>query len=41
MDLDDIQELKRNADSLGLTIEDLKMLKEQYKDSINMNERTN
>jgi membrane protein required for colicin V production len=41
MNLDDIQELKRNADSLGLTIEDLKMLKEQYKDSLKTNELQN
>lgn len=38
MDLDDMQELKRNADSLGLTIEDLKMLKQQYQDSLKIKE---
>src|SRR5690554_5016032 len=33
MDLNEVQELKRTADSLGLTLDDLKQLKEQH-DSI-------
>ncbi|PWH84709.1 CvpA family protein [Brumimicrobium oceani] len=37
--LDDMELLKRNADSLGLTMDDLKMLKEQYRDSLNTNEQ--
>lgn len=41
MDFESLKDLKRKADSLGLTIEDLKLLKEQYKDSINLNLRQN
>lgn len=37
MNFDDLKDLKRNADSLGLTLDDLKLLKEQYKDSLNLN----
>ncbi|WP_107039089.1 CvpA family protein [Brumimicrobium mesophilum] len=37
LNLDNFQELKNKADSLGLTLEDLKLLKEQYKDSLNLN----
>lgn len=37
MDFDELQDWKTKADSLGLSLEDLKMLKEQYKDSLNLN----
>ena len=41
MDLDEMQEAKTNADSIGLTSEDLKMLEEKYQDSLNTNEQQN
>ena len=41
INLDNFQEIKNKADSLGLTIEDLKLLKEQYKDSLNLNLKRN